>query len=174
MTFGTLHAQGPDAYGYTYKTSDDVDGPVFNWIDITAVGTEVQGLADDNAVGPLPMGMDFHFYWSDFDQIKFGSNGWISFDNVSNIASCFPVIPTVDSRNNLICPLMSDLNFDNGSPGKILTFHDETPGDEKFIISYENVTHWTQTNPIFGSNSFQIILSNADSFNNFPICCDGT
>ena len=156
-------AQGPDAFGYTWKTSDDVDGPVFDWIDITSVGTEVEGLADDNAVGPIPMGMDFHFYWSDFSEVKFGSNGWLSFDNVSNIASCFPVIPTADGKDNLICPLMSDLNFANGSSGKIYTYHDGTPGDEKFIISYENVSHWTQGNPIFGSNTFQVILSNADS-----------
>ena len=163
LAFSALKAQGPDAFGYTWKDSDDPNGPTLSWIDITSIGTQVTGLADDNAVGPIPMGMDFHFYWSDYDKIKFGSNGWISFDNVSNIASCFPAIPTPDSKNNLICPLMSDLNFDNNSPGKVYTYHDQTPGDEKFIISYENITHWTQTNPIFGSNTFQIILSNADS-----------
>ena len=163
LAFSALQAQGPDAYGYTWKDSDDPQGPVFDWIDITAVGTEVTGLGDDNSSGPVQMGMDFHFYWSDFSQIKFGSNGWLSFDNVSNIASCFPSIPTPNASNNLICPLMADLNFDGGSPGKMFTFHDDTPGDEKFIISYENVTFWTQGNPIFGSNTFQVILSNADS-----------
>ena len=164
IAYSGLNAQGgPDAFGYTWKDSNDPTGPVYNWIDITSTGTVVTGLGDDNSAGPIPMGMDFHFYWSDFDKIKFGSNGWISFDNISNIASCFPAIPTPDSKNNLICPLMSDLNFADNSPGKIYTYHDDTPGDEKFIISYEGVTHWTQTNPIFGSNTFQIILSNADS-----------
>ena len=158
-----LQAQGPDAFGYTWKDSDDTDGPSFDWIDITGVGTELTGLGDDNSVGPMPMGMDFHFYWSDFNQIKFGSNGWLSFDNVSNIASCFPAIPTVGGANNLIAPLMADLNFDNNSAGKIYTYYDDTPGDEKYIVSYENVTFWTQADPIFGSNTFQVILSNADS-----------
>ena len=158
-----LQAQGPDAFGYTWKDSNDPEGPVFEWIDISAVGTEVMGLGDDNSVAAMPMGMDFRFYWSDFNQIKIGSNGWLSFDNVSNIASCFPILPTVGGPNNLICPLMSDLNFDNNSPGKIYTYHDDTPGDEKYIISYENVTFWTQADPIFGSNTFQVILSNADS-----------
>lgn len=159
----TLQAQGPDAFGYTWKKSSDPGGPTFNWVDITAVGSEVTGLGDDNSVAFVQMGMDFRFYWSNYNKIKIGSNGWLSFDNVSNIASCFPVIPTVGGPNNLICPLMSDLNFDNNSPGKIYTYHDPTPGDEKFIISYENVTFWTQTNPIFGSNTFQVILSKADS-----------
>ncbi len=169
-----------DAFGYTWLDSNDPQGPTFNWIDITSVGTEVQGLADDNSVGPFAMGMDFHFYWSDFSQIKIGSNGWLSFDNVSNIASCFPAMPTADASNNLISPLMSDLNFANGSPGKIYTYHDATPGDEKFIISYIGTTFWTQANPTFGSNTFQVILSNADSSitfqygvmeNDFPYNC---
>ena len=158
-----LQAQGPDAFGYTWKDSNDPEGPVFEWIDISSVGTEVTGLGDDNSVAMMPMGMDFRFYWSDFDRIKIGSNGWLSFDNVSNIASCFPALPTPGGPNNLICPLMSDLNFDNNSPGKMYTYLDDTPGDEKFIISYENTTFWTQTDPIFGSNTFQVILSSADS-----------
>ncbi len=159
----SLQAQGPDAFGYTWKKSTDPGGPVFNWINITSVGTEVTGLGDDNSVAFVQMGMDFRFYWSDYNKIKIGSNGWLSFDNVSNIASCFPVLPTVGGANNLISPLMSDLNFDNNSPGKILTYHDQTPGNEKYIVSYEGVTFWTSANPIFGSNTFQVILSKADS-----------
>lgn len=159
-----LMAQGPDAFGYTWKSSTEVGGPTLNWIDITTVGTEVDGLADDNAVGPIPMGMTFHYYWSDYNKIKIGSNGWLSFDNVPNIASCFPDIPTADTKNNLICPMMADLNFDNGSAGKVYTYHDQTPGDEKFIISYINVTFWvSQAMPAFGSNTFQVIFAKADS-----------
>jgi hypothetical protein len=163
LASAALYAQGPDAFGYTWKKSGDPGGPTLDWIDITGIGTEVTGLGDDNAAAPIQMGMNFHFYWSDFNKITIGSNGWLSFDNLSNIASCFPPIPTADAKNNLICPLMADLNFDNGSPGKIYTYHDQTPGNEKFIISYEGVTFWTQADPIFGSNTFQVILAKADS-----------
>lgn len=183
LAFSSLQAQGPDAFGYTWKKSSDPGGPVFNWIDITTVGTQVTGLGDDNSVPFIQMGMDFRFYWSDYNKLKIGSNGWLSFDNVSNIASCFPTIPTVGGANNLICPMMSDLNFDNNSPGKIYTYHDQTPGNEKFIISYEKVTFWTQTNPIFGSCTFQVILAKADSSitfqygsmtSDFPYTCTGS
>ncbi|MEO1258622.1 MAG: T9SS type A sorting domain-containing protein [Bacteroidota bacterium] len=163
LTITTVHAQqgGPDAFGYTWISSDEPGGPAFQWVDITGIGTEVTGLGDDNSTGPISMGMDFHFYWSDYSDLKIGSNGWLSFDNVSNIASCFPVIPTVGGPNNLIAPLMSDLNFANNALGKMYTYHDQP--NNRFIISYVNVSHWTQANPIFGSNTFQVILSNADS-----------
>lgn len=159
---GFLWSQTTDSFGYEWRDSNDPEGPTFEWIDITGVGTEVEGLSDDNAVGPISMGMDFRYYWYDVSEIKIGSNGWLSFDNVSNIASCFPALPTAGGDNNLVCPLMSDLNFANGSAGKMYTYHDETVGDEKFIISYENASHWTQADPIFGSNTFQVIFSQAD------------
>jgi hypothetical protein len=46
----TAFAQGPDAYGYTWLSSDDAGGPTYSWIDISTDGTEVAGLADDNSV----------------------------------------------------------------------------------------------------------------------------
>ena len=54
---------GPDAYGYTWKDSYEADGPVFNWVDITTIGTQVTGLSDDNIVGPFVMQTNMPFYW---------------------------------------------------------------------------------------------------------------
>ncbi|HRH38500.1 MAG TPA: hypothetical protein PK760_09150, partial [Flavobacteriales bacterium] len=60
----TFAAQGgPDAYGYIWKDSNEPGGPVFNWIDITTTGTLIQGLADDNVVGPFVMQTDMQYYW---------------------------------------------------------------------------------------------------------------
>ena len=41
---------GPDQYGYLWKDSAEPDGPVYEWIDITSIGTLMTGLADDNVV----------------------------------------------------------------------------------------------------------------------------
>ncbi len=156
-------AQGPDLYGYTYKTSDDVDGPTPDWIDISTVGTEVSGLADDNSVAFVPMGMDFHYYWSDYNQIKIGSNGWLSFDNVSNISHCFPPLPAAGGNgDNLVCPMMGDINFaGTDNPGRVYYHND---GDGKFIVSYVDAPFWVNANPAYiGSNTFQAIFDSADS-----------
>jgi len=160
-----LYAQtsgGPDSYGYTWKTSSDPEGPVFEWIDITTTGTEVMGLKDDNSAPIVNMDLTFNYYWSEFDQIKMGSNGWLSFDDVSNVAHCFPSIPFSGRGNNILAPLMSDLNFDGSiNPAQLFYLND---GAGKFIVSYINVPFYTNDDPQFrGSNTFQVILDSNDN-----------
>ncbi|MEZ4830272.1 MAG: CARDB domain-containing protein, partial [Bacteroidia bacterium] len=175
---------GPDAYGYRWYSSDDPNGPTYQWIDIVSKGTLVTGLTDDNAVGPFNMGTSFHYYWSDYSQIKIGSNGWISFNNPGNVAHCFPTIPTPGgAADNLIAPLMCDINLAGAAnPGQVYYYNDAA--NNRFVVSYINVPYWRNANPDYiGSSTFQIVLSGADSsitfnyqttdagnFNNTPGC----
>jgi|TARA_R110000737_G_scaffold182215_1_gene205608 hypothetical protein len=154
---------GPDAYGYTWIDSNEPGGPSYSWIDITTTGTLISGLADDNSVGMIPMGMSFHYYWGDFNALKIGSNGWLGFDNIGNIASCFPSIPTAGGAgDNFLAPLMSDLIFGPGVPGAAYYKHDAV--NNRFIVSYIGVPHWQAAAPgYFGISTFQVILSGADS-----------
>lgn len=162
----TMFAQsgGPDAYGYTW-TSSGAGGVTYSWVDITGLpGVQtVSGLADDNsAPSMINIGFPFQFYWSQYSQLKVGSNGWLSFNNVGNIASCFPTIPTAGGAgDNILAPLMSDLLFSASSPGSVQYWTNNT---DQFIISYLNVPYWSVNAPGYiGSNSFQVILSAADS-----------
>jgi len=54
---GSAVTGGPDVWGYTYVDSDTASGvpgqPSFNWLDIRDDGTRVNGLSDDNSVGPF-------------------------------------------------------------------------------------------------------------------------
>lgn len=160
---------GPDAYGYVWKDSNEPGGPTFNWVDIENLpGTvTVSGLADDNSVGQFNIGWTFHYYWSDYDKVKLGSNGWISFNNVGNIASCFPTVPTAaGAGDNLIVPYMSDLTYISSvpaspNPGRMFYW---TNSVDSFIVQYKTVPWWRQGSPDWiGSNTFQVILSGQDS-----------
>lgn len=51
---------GPDAYGYSWKTSPHPTGPTYNWVDITSTGIEVQGLGNDNVAGPFGLALVFN------------------------------------------------------------------------------------------------------------------
>lgn len=153
---------GPDAFGYTWLHSNAPGGPVFNWIDILPMGVELNGLTDDNSVGWVPMGFDFRYYWNDYNQVRVGSNGWISFNNVGNIAHGFPNIPTPGGNgDNYVAPFMTDLNFAaEGNPGRVYYWSNNV---DTFIITYYQVPFWINAQPDFtGSNTFQVIFTNTD------------
>ena len=152
-------AGGPDAYGYTWKDSNEPGGPAYQWIDITTTGTQVTGLGDDNFAGPFGFIDGFQFYWYYPTQVWIGSNGYLSFSG-NNFASPFPIIPNTASPHNFIAGMMSDLNFDGtGNPGTC--YYRNT--SDTIVISWINVPFWTIGTPSFiGSNSFQIVLVRSD------------
>jgi len=166
LTFATLLTPlfaamgGPDTFGYIWKDTNEPDGPVFNWIDITTTGTQIMGLGDDNVVGPYVMETDFQYYWYGRKFMWIGSNGYIAFNN-GNIASPFPIIPAAGSVNDYIAGMGSDLNFLGiGNPGRCYLYDDA----DVTIIAYVDVPFWSPIAPTYtGSNTFEIILSKLDS-----------
>ena len=155
----------PDGYGYTWKTNDATGGPTFSWVDITTMGTKVDGLADDNFVGPFDMGIDFPFYWLTKNELWISSNGYLSFApfNISSQSFGFPAPPRADGDDDLIAPYMTDLSAaGTGNPAEVYYYHDAA--NNRFIVSWINIPYWTNNAAGFaGSNSFQAILNEADS-----------
>jgi hypothetical protein len=143
---------GPDLYGYTWIDSDEPGGPVFNWIDISATGTEITGLADDNYVGPFPIGFTFNFYGNDYAEFYVQSNGLVNFDNTEITLSNMQ-IPVVDSYNNLIAWVWDDMD-----PGNSLTHvYYQTMGNMLVIqfshyFEYPDGGAWVDAEMILYSN----------------------
>ncbi|HIF13899.1 MAG TPA: hypothetical protein EYQ86_00560, partial [Bacteroidetes bacterium] len=155
----TIQAQGPDAFGYTWKDSYNSTGPTYSWVDISQSGRQVLTLSDDNVIGPYSM-FNFLYYWYSVDQFYIGSNGYVSFGNI-NIASPFPFIPdSIDNKHNFVAPMMCDINFTGaGNPGKC---YYSTVGDS-LVVSWVDVPFWNQMSPGFtGTNTFQVILNRLD------------
>jgi hypothetical protein len=168
----------PDSYGYTWKTSDDPTGPVYNWVDIitNGLGTELTGLSDDNSIGDIDMGLEFQYYWTGKNKVCIGSNGYISLANVcqtiSSGADGFPPTPTSDAPNDVIAPFMADLTFASSTnpgttPNPARLFYYSDVANNRFIVTYENVPFWVATtqdpNEYSGANTFQVILDASDS-----------
>jgi hypothetical protein len=147
---------GPDDYGYVWVDNDGGGGPEYNWIDITGIGEEVTGLADDNNVGPFPMGFDFPYYWYTVDHCWIGSNGYLSFSSNANHAHPFHDIPDSRQPNDLVAVLTGDLDFTQGDP----SCYYYTNNADTFIVSWINVREFAlpQTH-----HTFQVIFSAADS-----------
>ncbi len=157
---------GPDAFGYSWLHTNAPGGPVYNWVDIlppNGGGTQMYGLEDDNSVGWIPIGFDFRYYWNDYDKVRIGSNGWISFNNISNIAHGFPNIPTPGGAgDNFLAPFLTDLNFGGESnPGAVFYWSNNV---DSFVVTYYEAPFWTNSTPDYtGSNTFQVILNGADN-----------
>ena len=168
---------GPGSYGYSWYNSDHATTPAnYSWIDIETPGNYVEGLGDDNIVGPFNIAPAFNFYWYSVNQIHIGSNGYIGFKPVQ-ISSPFPSMPTNSyAKNNFIAGFMCDLNFAPDTttiaPGGTIAnparcYFDDTP--TQTVISYINVPFWTDPNVSptqqewVGYNTFQIVLNKTDS-----------
>lgn len=168
-----MHAQtsgGPDAYGYTWRNSNDVAGPSFSWYDVSSFSGAVQvsGLGDDNTVGPflLPAGMEFHYYWYDISKFWVGSNGYVIFTN-GQVSSPFPIMPSTALPNDIIAAMMCDITFtDAGSnlvPGAECWYWINNAADS-LIVMWDSVPFWVTGSPGYtGRNAFEIIISLVDS-----------
>jgi hypothetical protein len=155
-----LGGGGPDAYGYRWIDNDTTapEAPRYVWNSIRAAGTPINGLADDNVIGPFPIGFDFPYYWYRVNSIYVGSNGYIAFGDNGLSASPFPNMPNSTRPNNVVAGLMSDLEFGGtGNPAK--AFYWTNAALDTFIVQYDSVRFWSTG----GLNTFQIILSRADS-----------
>lgn len=162
----SLNAQthGTDAFGYTSSSC------TYAWKEIAGMtgATKVTGLTDDNSMaGYAPIGFSFRYYWSDYTQVKIGSNGWVAFNNVSNIAHGFPGIPTPGGvADNYLAPFMADLVYQNSSGVPLATAEVWywSNNVDSFIVEYKNVPFWATGTPGYtGSNTFEVLLTKADS-----------
>lgn len=156
---------GPDLYGYIWENNSLQPGGSCNFIDISGVGTQISGLADDNFSGPIDIGFNFQYYWGTYDKVWVGSNGYISLGSGINIASVggnFPFIPTPNTQNNFVAPLLCDLNFAGiNNIAKCYTYSNNI---DTFIVMYKNVPFWVNnTFGYAGSNTFEVIFAAADS-----------
>lgn len=151
---------GPDQYGYIWKDSNEPNGPVYSWVDITTTGIPITDLADDNTHGPFVMGNNMPFYWYDVKKVWVGSNGYVAF-NGGNIAATFPALPAAGGTDNYVAVFMADLTFTGtGNPGQCF-IHDEPT---RLVVSWINVPFWSVNAPGYtGSNTFQLILNKQDS-----------
>lgn len=155
-----LDEGGPDDFGYFWIDNDGGGGPEYNWIDITGIGEEVTGLADDNNVGPFPFGFEFPYYWYSVNHCWIGSNGYISFSSSANYAHPFSNIPFAGQPNDLVAVLGGDLDYTR--PGASCYFYSNEV--DTVIISWIDAPQFSADHSLDDStHTFQLILAAGDS-----------
>lgn len=127
-------ADGPDGYGYSWVDNKNGGGPVFDWIDITSLGTQLSLGDDSYQMVDLPF--DFPFYDSLRSTVYVSSNGFISFNSSGASSLSNQNLPSTNSPNDLIALLWDDLY--PGSGGTVHYYGDS----EKFIVQYTDVREY--------------------------------
>ncbi len=141
---------GPDVYGYRWKDSDEPGGPVFDWIDVSSIGTPVfSSVSDDRNSGALPLPFAFPFYGNLFTEFYVCSNGWVSFSSTSTDLSN-AMLPGTGAPENLLAMFHDDLRPDPAAGGNVYYHHDGS----RFIIQFDNVPRYGSGGPY----TFQAIL----------------
>ena len=128
---------GPDAAGYSWKDSEEVDGPTYGWIDITGTGTSaIANVADDNTSGPYPIGFGFTFYGTTYTDFYVGSNGAINFDgqyiSLSNYAMPY------GSYQAMIAFFWDDMDPADATDADLLYETMMVGGQNALVISFLN------------------------------------
>lgn len=152
---GILGTGGPDMFGYRWTDSDEAGGPVFDWVDITGIGTRITDLnADDEVVGPLPISFNFPFYGNSFSGLRVSSNGWLSFSYTGTTSYLTNyALPSTSGVENMIAMFWDDLSFSSTHGSASAYYYDD---GSRFILSFIDVPHYSSYS--VGRYTFQVIL----------------
>ncbi|MDD4336844.1 MAG: PKD domain-containing protein, partial [Firmicutes bacterium] len=139
---------GPDGHGYMWMDSNQPNGPKFDWVEISDVGTRVRVGDDYGEKVALPF--EFPFYGELKTEIGIAAPGYLSFDT-SALCGFWANKPIADGEppNDLLAVFWDDLDTLSGA---VYYYYDE-PG-ERFIVEYKDVGQWAGGTSL----TFQAIL----------------
>ncbi len=141
---------GPGTFGYIWLDSN-TGGPAYDFIDISATGTQANVGADGDETVNLPF--PFNFFGEDQESIIIAANGFLTFTPITATFGAFlnQQIPSTSNPNFLIAGLWDDIEPQNGGGVFYQAF------DDYFIVQYEEVPGFG-TSPPKAPVTFQIIL----------------
>jgi len=147
---------GPDNFGHTWIDSNEPDGPVYEFNDISTTGTVVTDWIpsagydpeDEGYSGPIDIGFGFSFYGELYNQIYIGSNGFLTFSPINALSDQNQEFPDAAFPNNVIAAFWDDL--DGSSSGDVYYQYMQ----DRIIIQYTDWGFYGTT----GNVTFQIHL----------------
>ncbi len=151
---------GPDAYGY-YCYDDGDTGyynvPIYDWIEINTIGTEIPlydgGNAGDSEDVDLPI--TFRFYGEEYNTITVCSNGWIAPGHSDMSSYMNWNIPGPLGPSPMIAPFWDDLKTGSGS-----VYYYFNSSSNYFVVEWDNL----QSDFNSAQETFQVILYDSNYY----------
>jgi len=162
-----------DVYRVIDSDSDDPSAPVYNWIEINEIGTDLN-LTDDSIIENVDLGFQFQYYGETFDKLTVCSNGWASFlpclgyGENSYDCNASPYffnnsIPHPLGPYGMLAPFFDDLDDNEGIEPFNVYFW--TNNQDRVIIEWDNIANGQHDEDCIPSDlnscqrhTFQLIL----------------
>ena len=145
-----------DPSAYTFAHSDRPFGPTY--APETLVTPTVEALGDDQVSPFVPLGFDFTFFGVAYDELRIGSNGFVTFNDSAASGCCSgQTLPNSSAPNNVIAMWWEDLDPPEGT-GLIQWETLGTSPDQIFVLEFATVEHFPSGTPI----TLQLQLFEAD------------
>ncbi len=128
---------------YAVEDSDGVSrAPVYAWLEIRGVGTQLTSLSADDAAAAVTLPFNFRFYGTNYSQLRVCSNGWIAFGTNSSTEYLNTGIPTTVFNNAAIFPLWDDLNgLSSSAPGAWVGYYYDA-ANHRFVVEWDSLVFW--------------------------------
>ncbi|HKQ47867.1 MAG TPA: proprotein convertase P-domain-containing protein [Phycisphaerae bacterium] len=162
-------ASGNDRFGHRFIDSNALNGPPFQFVDISNTGTQITPFSNTTVAGPLAIGFPFSFYGANFSNAFLDDDGWLHLGDAapaSDQTNDCP-LPSTDGINNMIAGLWDALDpidaIPNGS-----AFHQSFPAGSCPYNDYPGacfIVEWLNTyrETLADSVTFEfILLDNSD------------
>ncbi len=107
----------------------------------TGWSTSTTANCDECVQNNIPIGFDFDFFCNSYNTLGISSNGWVSFNNLTNPAFNPESIPDPGNPNNLVAICWDDLDPDNG--GTIEYKLDGTTPNRIFAVRFSAVDYFS-------------------------------
>ncbi len=147
---------GPDGNGYTWRDSNEADGPAVGWVDAGDTAQWVVFEENDDNEGPFEIGFDFPFYGDVYNQFWVNSNGFIAFEDPvdgyyqNNVGG----LPDNDAPDLALFPWWDDLLTSETLEG-ITNYWSN--GTDSLVVSWIEAPHFNQVT-YGGPFTFQVVL----------------
>lgn len=130
--------------GYSWIDSQSPNGPVFDWVDISSIGTLLPITLDDYRA--VALDFNFPFYGDNKSEVYVSSHGFLDFNTENITAYIHTQLPEAQIPNDLIAGYWTDLYPNNN------IYYYST--QDYLIVQYTNIKRFASDDNI----SFQFIL----------------
>ena len=167
-------ATAQDSFGYTYKDTNTVGGPTYNWVEISGSGTSILPDSDDYYIGNINLGFFFNYYGTDYSQLAVGNNGLL-FSGVGTSEYVNAPITQTPWLHGFIAPYWDDI-VTWGSAGGIYYETLGTAPNRIFVVEWFDNQHYSSSSSGItfesilyeGTNNILFQYKDVDFGNNSP------